>query len=140
LVVNEIAPRPHNSGHHSIDSCDVSQFDLQVRCMAGLPLVPPRAHSAAVMLNILGDLWWPAAVPEGAKGPLNKSAHPPTELAREPDWAAVLALPGAHLHLYGKTQPRAGRKMGHLTCTAPTLVQARDVARQAAQCLGLASW
>jgi len=140
LVVNEIAPRPHNSGHHSIDSCDVSQFDLQVRCMAGLPLVPPRAHSAAVMLNILGDLWWPGAVPEGAKGPLVKSAHLPNEPAREPDWAAVLALPGVHLHLYGKTQPRRGRKMGHLTCTAPTLVQARDVARQAAQSLGLAPW
>jgi 5-(carboxyamino)imidazole ribonucleotide synthase len=140
LVVNEIAPRPHNSGHHSIDSCDVSQFDLQVRCMAGLPLVPPRAHSAAVMLNILGDLWRPGALAAGAKVPLDKSAHPPTEPAHEPDWAAVLALSGAHLHLYGKTQPRRGRKMGHLTCTAPTLVQARDVARQAAQCLGLAPW
>ncbi len=140
LVVNEIAPRPHNSGHHSIDSCDVSQFDLQVRCMAGLPLVPPRAHSAAVMLNLLGDLWWPASVPAGAPEQQDKKIHPPTESSREPDWAAVLALPGVHLHLYGKTQPRRGRKMGHLTCTAPTLVQARDVARQAAQCLGLAPW
>jgi 5-(carboxyamino)imidazole ribonucleotide synthase len=140
LVVNEIAPRPHNSGHHSIDSCDVSQFDLQVRCMAGLPLVPPRAHSAAVMLNILGDLWWPAAVPVGAPAPQDPKTHPSTESAREPDWAAVLALPGVHLHLYGKTQPRRGRKMGHLTCTAATLGQARDVARQVAQCLGLAPW
>ena len=140
LVVNEIAPRPHNSGHHSIDSCDVSQFDLQVRCMAGLPLVPPRAHSAAVMLNILGDLWWPGASPAGAPAPQDPKTHPPTESAREPDWAAVLALPGVHLHLYGKTQPRRGRKMGHLTCTAATLGQARDVARQAAQCLGLAPW
>ena len=140
LVVNEIAPRPHNSGHHSIDSCDVSQFDLQVRCMAGLPLVPPRAHSAAVMLNLLGDLWWPGAEPAGAPAPQDPKTHPPTEPAREPDWAAVLALPGVHLHLYGKTQPRRGRKMGHLTCTAPALAQARDVARQAAQCLGLAPW
>jgi 5-(carboxyamino)imidazole ribonucleotide synthase len=140
LVVNEIAPRPHNSGHHSIDSCDVSQFDLQVRCMAGLPLVPPRAHSAAVMLNILGDLWWPAAVPAGAPEQQDKKIHPPTESSREPDWAAVLAMPGVHLHLYGKTQPRRGRKMGHITCTAATLGQARDVARQAAQCLGLAPW
>ena len=140
LVVNEIAPRPHNSGHHSIDSCDVSQFDLQVRCMAGLPLVPPRAHSAAVMLNLLGELWWPAAVPAGAPAPQDPKTHPPTESAREPNWAAVLALPGVHLHLYGKTQPRRGRKMGHLTCTAATLGQARDVARQAAQCLGLAPW
>jgi 5-(carboxyamino)imidazole ribonucleotide synthase len=140
LVVNEIAPRPHNSGHHSIDSCDVSQFDLQVRCMAGLPLVPPRAHSAAVMLNLLGDLWWPAAVPVGAPAPQDPKTHPPSESAREPNWAAVLALPGVHLHLYGKTQPRRGRKMGHLTCTAATLGQARDVARQVAQCLGLAPW
>jgi 5-(carboxyamino)imidazole ribonucleotide synthase len=140
LVVNEIAPRPHNSGHHSIDSCDVSQFDLQVRCMAGLPLAQPRAHSAAVMLNLLGDLWWPGPVTAGAKLSVDKGAHPPTEPAREPDWAAVLALPGVHLHLYGKTQPRAGRKMGHLTCTAPTLAQARAVARQAAPCLGLAPW
>jgi 5-(carboxyamino)imidazole ribonucleotide synthase len=140
LVVNEIAPRPHNSGHHSIDSCDVSQFDLQVRCMAGLPLVPPRAHSASVMLNILGDLWWPGAVTAGAKVSLDKSAGQSIQSVREPDWSAVLALPGVHLHLYGKTQPRRGRKMGHLTCTAPTLAQARDVARQAAQCLGLAPW
>jgi len=144
LVVNEIAPRPHNSGHHSIDSCDVSQFDLQVRCMAGLPLVQPRAHSAAVMVNILGDLWWPGAgdvaAAAGATAPADMRAHRATDSAHEPDWAAVLALPGAHLHLYGKTQPRQGRKMGHLTCTAPTLAQARDVARQAAQCLGLAPW
>jgi 5-(carboxyamino)imidazole ribonucleotide synthase len=140
LVVNEIAPRPHNSGHHSIDSCDVSQFDLQVRCMAGLPLVPPRSHSGAVMLNILGDLWWPAAVPAGAPEQQDKKIHPPTESSREPDWAAVLAMPGVHLHLYGKTQPRRGRKMGHITCTAATLGQARDVARQAAQCLGMAPW
>jgi 5-(carboxyamino)imidazole ribonucleotide synthase len=146
LVVNEIAPRPHNSGHHSIDSCDVSQFDLQVRCMAGLPLVQPRAHSAAVMLNILGDLWWPEAEAEpgavgaGATAPADMRAHRATDSAHEPDWAAVLALPGAHLHLYGKTQPRRGRKMGHLTCTAPTLAQARDVARQAAKSLGLAPW
>jgi len=152
LVVNEIAPRPHNSGHHSIDSSDVSQFDLQVRCMAGLPLVQPRAHSAAVMLNLLGDLWWPVPVPvpgagagaeaeaAGATAPADMRAHHATDFAREPDWAAVLALPGVHLHLYGKTQPRRGRKMGHLTCTAPALAQARDVARQAAQCLGLAPW
>ena len=140
LVVNEIAPRPHNSGHHSIDSCDVSQFDLQVRCMAGLPVVPPRAHSAAVMLNLLGDLWWPEAVPAAAPEQQDPKTHPLTESAREPDWAAVLALAGVHLHLYGKTQPRRGRKMGHLTCTAATLGRARDVAQQAAQCLGLAPW
>jgi 5-(carboxyamino)imidazole ribonucleotide synthase len=120
LVANEMAPRPHNSGHHTIDSCDVSQFDLQVRAMAGLPLVKPRLSSPTVMLNLLGDLWF------GAQG---------TE--RAPDWAAVLALPGVHLHLYGKTSARPGRKMGHLTVTAATPAAARDVALQAAALLGL---
>jgi 5-(carboxyamino)imidazole ribonucleotide synthase len=123
LVVNEIAPRPHNSGHHSIDSCDASQFDLQVRCMAGLPFVQPRLHSASVMLNLLGDLWF-----------VNGAA------ASEPPWSQVLALPGAHLHLYGKTEARKGRKMGHLTLTAPTPEVAREVALQAAALLGIAAW
>lgn len=123
LVVNEIAPRPHNSGHHSIDSCDISQFELQVRCMAGLPLVPPRLHSASVMLNLLGDLWF---------------AH--SALSIEPAWSQVLALPGAHLHLYGKTEARRGRKMGHLTLTAATPKAARELALQAAAILGIASW
>ena len=120
LVVNEIAPRPHNSGHHSIDSCDVSQFDLQVRCMARLPLPTPRLHSPCVMLNLLGDVW------------LASGSTP-----REPDWAAVLGLPGTHLHLYGKTEARHGRKMGHLTVTATTITEARAVAAQAARVLGL---
>ena len=123
LVVNEIAPRPHNSGHHSIDSCDVSQFELQVRCMAGLPLVQPRLHSASVMLNLLGDLWF-------AQG----------TAATEPPWDQVLALPGVHLHLYGKTDARRGRKMGHLTVTAATPAGARQVALQAAALLGIAAW
>jgi 5-(carboxyamino)imidazole ribonucleotide synthase len=123
LVVNEIAPRPHNSGHHSIDSCDVSQFDLQVRCMAGLPLVQPRLHSASIMLNLLGDLWF-----------ANGAA------VSEPPWSQVLALPGAHLHLYGKTEARKGRKMGHLTITAPTPEAARELALQAAALLGIAAW
>ncbi|MDP4302314.1 5-(carboxyamino)imidazole ribonucleotide synthase [Leptothrix discophora] len=119
LVANEMAPRPHNSGHHSIDSCDVSQFDLQVRTLAGLPLVAPRLHSATVMLNLLGDLWFDAAGRE-----------------RAPDWSGVLALPGTHLHLYGKTEVRRARKMGHLTITAPTPEAARTVALQAAAVLG----
>ena len=123
LVVNEIAPRPHNSGHHSINSCDVSQFELQVRCMAGLPLTMPRLHSPCVMLNLLGDLWLP---------------HGDSRL--EPDWAAVLALPGAHLHLYGKTEARRGRKMGHLTLTATGIAQARQTALKAAGILGIAPW
>ncbi len=121
LVANEMAPRPHNSGHYSIDACDLSQFDLQVRTLAGLPLVAPRLHSAAVMLNLLGDLWWAAGAQQ----------------AQEPAWALVLALPGVHLHLYGKTEPRRGRKMGHLTVTAAQQAAARAVALQAAEQLGL---
>ena len=120
LVANEMAPRPHNSGHYSIDACDVSQFDLQLRTMTGLPLVAPRLHSAAVMLNLLGELWFTAG------------AEP-----RTPDWGALLALPGVHLHLYGKTEPRRGRKMGHLTATAPDAAGARALALQAAALLGL---
>jgi 5-(carboxyamino)imidazole ribonucleotide synthase len=121
LVVNEIAPRPHNSGHYSLDACDLSQFELQVRTLAGLPLTPPRQHSAAVMLNLLGDLWFTHG-----------------EAAQTPPWAALLALPGMHLHLYGKAQPRRGRKMGHLTVTAATPEAARAAALQAAALLGIA--
>ncbi len=121
LVANELAPRPHNSGHHSLDSCDRSQFELQLRCLAGLPLLPPRQHSAAVMLNLLGDLWF-----------TDGQAQP-----RTPAWAAVLALPGAHLHLYGKLEPRPGRKMGHLTLTAADDAAALRSARDAAARLGL---
>ena len=117
LVVNEMAPRPHNSGHYTLDACDQSQFDLQVRTMAGLPLMAPRLHSAAIMLNLLGDLWL---------------AH-----AGMPPWDVLLALPGTHLHLYGKTQARAGRKMGHLNITAATPQEARAVALQASALLGL---
>ncbi|MGL6110815.1 MAG: 5-(carboxyamino)imidazole ribonucleotide synthase [Rubrivivax sp.] len=121
LVANEMAPRPHNSGHYSIDACDVSQFELQVRCMAGLPLLVPRQHSAAVMLNLLGDLWF-------AQGHGVPAA---------PAWDRVLALPGVHLHLYGKAEPRAGRKMGHLSVTAAHAADARRVALEAAALLGL---
>ncbi len=125
LVANEMAPRPHNSGHYSIDACDVSQFDLQVRTMTAAPLTTPRQHSPCVMLNLLGDLWFDAAGQERETGP---------------DWAAVLALPGAHLHLYGKAQARAGRKMGHLTITAADSARAAAVAREAAARLGLEGW
>jgi 5-(carboxyamino)imidazole ribonucleotide synthase len=123
LVANEMAPRPHNSGHHSIDSCDVSQFDLQVRAMTGAPLVAPRQHSPCVMLNLLGDLWFQNC-----------------EREQTPNWAGVLKLPGVHLHLYGKANARAGRKMGHLTVTAASAAQARDLALQAAAVLGIAPW
>ena len=122
LVVNEIAPRPHNSGHYSQDACDVSQFELQVRTMADLPLTQPRLHSPAVMLNLLGDLWFANANAEQV----------------EPAWHQVLALPGTHLHLYGKREARVGRKMGHLNITAATPQAARAVAQQAAVLLGLA--
>ncbi len=120
LVVNEMAPRPHNSGHYTMDACDVSQFDLQVHAMAGLPLPAPRQHSPAIMLNLLGDVWFNAA------GQLHA-----------PDWQAVLALPGTHLHLYGKLEARPGRKMGHLTVTGADVAGVTAVARQAAQLLGL---
>jgi 5-(carboxyamino)imidazole ribonucleotide synthase len=120
LVVNEMAPRPHNSGHYSIDACDVSQFELQVRTLAQLPLTPPRQHSPAIMLNVLGDIW-------------------PDE-GGAPNWAAVLALPGVHLHLYGKSTPSKGRKMGHLTVTGSTIEQVRATALEAARILGIAAF
>ena len=120
LVVNEIAPRPHNSGHYSQDACDVSQFELQVRCMTGLPLTQPRQHSPAVMLNLLGDLWF-------AQG----------DTTATPAWDEVLRLPGCHLHLYGKAQAKRGRKMGHLNVTAATPEAARATALRAASILGI---
>ena len=130
LVVNEMAPRPHNSGHYSLDACDVSQFDLQVRTLAGLPLIQPRQHSPAIMLNLLGDIW-----PEHRE---NKMGSDPQ--LSEPDWAAVLALPGAHLHLYGKASASKGRKMGHLTITGASIDQVRATALQAAAALGIAAF
>ena len=120
LIVNEMAPRPHNSGHYTMDACDVSQFDLQVHAMAGLPLPKPRQHSPAIMLNLLGDVWF-------------DSAGKP----RTPDWQAVLSLPGTHLHLYGKLDARPGRKMGHLNITGADVAGVQAVARQAADVLGL---
>ncbi len=120
LIVNEMAPRPHNSGHYTMDACDVSQFDLQVCAMAGLPLPAPRQHSPAIMLNVLGDVWLDA---NGQQ--------------RAPDWQAVLSLPGTHLHLYGKLEARTGRKMGHLTITGADVASVKAVARRAADVLGL---
>ncbi|AGX87550.1 5-(carboxyamino)imidazole ribonucleotide synthase [Candidatus Symbiobacter mobilis CR] len=134
VVANEMAPRPHNSGHYTIDACDVSQFALQVRTLAGLPLVQPRQHSAAVMLNLLGDLWPGVTSPQGAQAGAAASEAGETG---SPPWDKVLALPGAHLHLYGKPQPRPGRKMGHLTLTAPTADQANATALDAVHLLGL---
>jgi len=119
-VVNEMAPRPHNSGHYTLDACDQSQFDLQVRTLAGLPLVSPRQHSPSIMLNLLGDLWF------GADG-----------VEQSPPWDQVLALPGAHLHLYGKLAARPGRKMGHLNLIAATPAEVRANALRAAAILGI---
>lgn len=119
LIVNEMAPRPHNSGHYSLDACDLSQFDLQVRTLAGLSLVQPRQHSAAIMLNLLGDLW------------VNNVTPP---------WDQLLALPGAHLHLYGKLTASKGRKMGHLTLTHSSVAEVRVSALAAAKMLGVAAF
>ena len=121
LVVNEMAPRPHNSGHYTIDACVTSQFAQQVRAMAKLPLGDARQHSPAVMLNILGDLWFDGDA----------------DTLREPAWQQVLALPGANLHLYGKDDPRRGRKMGHVTFVAPTLAQAQESFIAACRMLGI---
>jgi 5-(carboxyamino)imidazole ribonucleotide synthase len=120
LVVNEMAPRPHNSGHYTIDACVTSQFAQQVRAMARLPLGDCRQHSPAVMLNILGDVWFDG------------------DAVREPAWDQVLALPGANLHLYGKDDPRRGRKMGHVSFVAPTLQEARQQLQAACAILGIA--
>jgi len=99
LYVNEIAPRPHNSGHCTLDACFTDQFEQQVRALCGLPLGDTRLHSAATMVNLLGDLWY-------LDGP---------DRAREPDWQKLLAVPNLKLHLYGKRHAKPGRKMGHFT-------------------------
>ncbi len=109
VLVNELAPRPHNSGHYTLDACVTDQFEQQVRTLCGLPLGDPGLLTPVCMVNLLGDLW--------AEG--------------EPDWAGPLALPGVKLHLYGKREARPGRKMGHLNCLAPTADQAADLGRRA---------
>src|SRR4029453_13945663 len=120
LGFNELAPRPHNSGHYTIDPATPSQFEQQVRILAGLPLGDPTQLAHAVMLNLLGDLWFDES---GAR--------------REPPWGEVLRDPCAKLHLYGKHEPRAGRKMGHLTLLAPNHAQALAAANRAATRLHL---
>jgi 5-(carboxyamino)imidazole ribonucleotide synthase len=121
LVVNEIAPRPHNSGHYSIDACITNQFEQQVRALAGLPLGEARAHSAAVMVNLLGDLWY-----------LRDPHH-----AHEPDWAELLAVPDLKLHLYGKHHARPGRKMGHFTVIGAGAQQVQESALAARRLIGI---
>lgn len=122
LLVNELAPRPHNSGHYTIDACATSQFEQQARILAALPMGDTRQLAPAVMVNLLGDLWF--------DGP--ESARP-----REPAWQSVLALPLAKLHLYGKHEPRRGRKMGHVTCLGATIGEALDTARSVKLALGV---
>lgn len=114
VIVNELAPRPHNSGHLTIDAHVTCQFEQQLRAVCGLPLGTTTARApAAAMANLLGDEW--------GRG--------------EPDWAAALALPGVKLHLYGKLEPRPGRKMGHLTATAGTPDEAEALVREARRLL-----
>jgi 5-(carboxyamino)imidazole ribonucleotide synthase len=98
LSINELAPRPHNSGHFSIDACVTSQFEQQLRAVSGLPLGAPDLLRPCAMANLLGDVW------QGG----------------EPDWAAAAACRDVKIHLYGKTEPRLGRKMGHLTAFGAT--------------------
>jgi len=104
LLVNELAPRPHNSGHLTFDAAVTSQFEQQVRAICGLPLGSTELMRPAAMANLLGDLWADAA----------------------PNWAAACRYPDVKLHLYGKEQPRPGRKMGHLTATGKTVIEAQE--------------
>jgi 5-(carboxyamino)imidazole ribonucleotide synthase len=116
LLVNELAPRPHNSGHLTIEGCSVSQFEQLVRIMCGLPLGSTQLAGglgAAAMANLLGDLW--------TQG----------ELENEPQWSRLLSLPSVHLHLYGKAQAKPGRKMGHITACADTAEEAVSLVTQA---------
>ncbi|MGE6194392.1 5-(carboxyamino)imidazole ribonucleotide synthase [Aeromonas media] len=115
LLVNEMAPRPHNSGHPSIDNAGCSQFELQVRALCDLPLPAKAEVCPAILLNLLGDLW------QGGT----------------PDWAGALALPGVHLHLYGKGDARPGRKMGHVTVTGTDWSAVEATASQLRTLLGL---
>ncbi len=113
LLINELAPRPHNSGHLTFDACRTSQFEQQLRAICGLPLGSPDLLQPAAMANLLGDLWQDG----------------------EPRWEAALAFPSVKLHLYGKSSARAGRKMGHLTALAPTPEEARALVVDAREAL-----
>ena len=121
MCVNEIAPRPHNSGHHSLDSCLTSQFEQQVRVLAKLPLGNSKLMSPVVMLNLLGDLW--------LHGENN-------DAITAPNWQNVLAMASAKLHLYGKAAPKIGRKMGHINFLDESVEQALKSAHQAMEILG----
>ncbi|HYY26625.1 MAG TPA: 5-(carboxyamino)imidazole ribonucleotide synthase [Chthoniobacterales bacterium] len=107
LIVNELAPRPHNSGHYTFDACVTSQFEQQLRAVCGLPFGAPKLFSPVVMVNLLGDLW---------RGGV------------QPDWRPILTDPYAKFHLYGKLEGRPGRKMGHFCVLRETLDEALDAA------------
>ena len=111
LLVNELAPRPHNSGHYTMDGCDTSQFEQLVRVLAGLPIAEPKLHSPTVMVNLLGEVW--------------------VDTDGDPDWARAVEMPGVSLHLYGKAEPRVGRKMGHINVVADTVEDALYIATEA---------
>jgi 5-(carboxyamino)imidazole ribonucleotide synthase len=111
ILVNELAPRPHNSGHYTQDGCDTSQFEQLVRVLAGMPISEPKLHSPTVMVNLLGEVW--------------------VDTDNNPDWEGALALPGVSLHLYGKSEARVGRKMGHINVVADTVEDALYIATQA---------
>ena len=121
LYINEMAPRPHNSGHYTLDACVASQFEQQVRTLCGLPLQEVRTHSVAAMVNLLGDLWF-------ADG---------TDTPREPEWQALLAVPNLKLHLYGKREPKPGRKMGHFTVIGDNAVDVEKLALAARRAIGI---
>jgi len=113
LLINELAPRPHNSGHLTIDACVTSQFEQQLRAVCGLPLGSTYRCRPSAMANLLGDLWCRR------------------DAMIEPDWNSTLAIPDAKLHLYGKAQARPGRKMGHITAGAETPAEAGRIVREA---------
>jgi 5-(carboxyamino)imidazole ribonucleotide synthase len=114
ILINELAPRPHNSGHYTLDACRTSQFEQQVRAICGLPLGDVALVSPAVMVNILGDAWkWRDGKRVG-----------------DPHWEALLADPRTKLHLYGKTEPKIGRKMGHFTVCGDSVEAAFQRARE----------
>lgn len=121
LIANEIAPRPHNSGHYTMNASVCSQFEQQARVMAGLPTGATNSLCPVIMLNLLGDVWF----------------DPVNQAMREPDWAAVLAIPGVSLHLYDKSGARPGRKMGHINVIATTLDAAHAATAQVARLLGI---
>jgi 5-(carboxyamino)imidazole ribonucleotide synthase len=121
LYVNEMAPRPHNSGHYTLDACVTDQFEQQVRVLCGLPLGETRLHSVATMVNLLGDLWFLDAT------------HP----AREPDWRALLSVPNLKLHLYGKRHAKPGRKMGHFTVVGENVGDVQQLALAGRRAIGI---